>query len=876
MASIVFAAGVAAIAGPPSGIAATFATGVAVAGAGALGGLLDAQYTYPALFGSRSPQFTGPNFDDFQVQTASEGSGIKRVYGEIAVAGIVIWHPEWTVTHGETGGGKGGGGDSVSTKTVTQDAGVLICKGPVNAINKVWADAKLIYDATRVGTTVQVVSSQLTIETHEGGLMKIKSETPPTGPDLTTQGFVIGDDLTVSGYTEGANNGTWKILNVWEDTDGDGETFILLDNTGHVNEALGDSVTLSQTINDAVTDDRYTSITFYTGTTTQTPDSLMETVEGAGNVPGFRGFAYMVIEQLQLADFGNRLPSFTFQVEQHANATVADVITSILTDAGLSSGQFDVTDVEDVACSGYAISGLQTPTRSIEPLLLAYDLVAQDIDGVLTFTNRSSQQTVTIQQSDLGVQTEGQDVPGLAISDVGDFSLVRQVNVTFIDAAQEYQQGHVSARSETSATSVGASTVNIPVVLTPDEAQAISARLLANALTRRQRATWVTTPAYIHIVENDLVQVEQNGETYTIEVHHINRGANWVLEMSGPVIESQTYAQTGDVDDLPDVIDGPNTVPDVTLYVLDVPALHDTNYSQEGYYVAVHASDYNASWPGAVVYLSTNDGRTYKTLDTLPSEVTAGVVNSAFGTATGYFWDRTTEIVVTLHHGTLTSATEIAVLNGANCCICGNEVLAFQTVTSLGNNKYRLSKLIRGLRDTRDHMDEHFDGERFVLLTNEAGASQPVVFMPLNFVDIGSDWDWKALAIGGGDLNGATNVEEVLDAENIKPFAPTNVQGERDGSGNLTISWERVSRAIASLTDFPDPPPMVDTFEDYEVDILDSGVPVRTLSVSGATELTYTAAQQTTDFGSPQSSIDVAVYQKNDYGIRGNAKAATL
>ena len=52
----------------------------------------------------------------------------------------------------------------------------------------------------------------------------------------------------------------------------------------------------------------------YLGSETQLPDPKMEAVEGAGLVPAYRGLAYVVFEDLQLAGFGNRVPQFSFEV----------------------------------------------------------------------------------------------------------------------------------------------------------------------------------------------------------------------------------------------------------------------------------------------------------------------------------------------------------------------------------------------------------------------------------------------------------------------------------------------------------------------------------------------------------------------------------
>jgi hypothetical protein len=52
----------------------------------------------------------------------------------------------------------------------------------------------------------------------------------------------------------------------------------------------------------------------YRGTDDQMPDPKMEAVEGAGLVPAYRGIAYVVIEDLDLSPYGNRLPQLSFEV----------------------------------------------------------------------------------------------------------------------------------------------------------------------------------------------------------------------------------------------------------------------------------------------------------------------------------------------------------------------------------------------------------------------------------------------------------------------------------------------------------------------------------------------------------------------------------
>ncbi|SDN34327.1 Putative phage tail protein [Lutimaribacter pacificus] len=52
----------------------------------------------------------------------------------------------------------------------------------------------------------------------------------------------------------------------------------------------------------------------YTGSRDQLPDPAIAAVEGMGAVPAYRGTAYVVMEDLALEPFGNRVPQFSFEV----------------------------------------------------------------------------------------------------------------------------------------------------------------------------------------------------------------------------------------------------------------------------------------------------------------------------------------------------------------------------------------------------------------------------------------------------------------------------------------------------------------------------------------------------------------------------------
>lgn len=56
------------------------------------------------------------------------------------------------------------------------------------------------------------------------------------------------------------------------------------------------------------------NIEIYYGTEDQLADPTIESFEGAGKISAFRGLAYAVFTDFQLADYGNRVPNFRFEV----------------------------------------------------------------------------------------------------------------------------------------------------------------------------------------------------------------------------------------------------------------------------------------------------------------------------------------------------------------------------------------------------------------------------------------------------------------------------------------------------------------------------------------------------------------------------------
>ncbi|MER2519726.1 MAG: phage tail protein [Bdellovibrionales bacterium] len=247
-----------------------------------VGGLIDAKL-------GLGTHIEGPRLTNLAAQDSRYGVGIPIVYGNLRVAGNVIWASDLIETRHEdnSGGGKGGGSSvSATTYTYSVHCAVALALGPIGGIATIWADSKVIY-----------------------------------------------------------RNGVWN--NAAASADAPLIRTLLYENVG-VADAL----------------------TIYTGTATQNPDPFMESILGGGNVPAYRGLAYVVFENLQLANFGNRIPNLTFEIipapESSAPAWLGgmDAHVSQRTQTVVGAGMMPLAlagansgSVASVVAGGYVASG---------------------------------------------------------------------------------------------------------------------------------------------------------------------------------------------------------------------------------------------------------------------------------------------------------------------------------------------------------------------------------------------------------------------------------------------------------------------------------------------------------------------------------------
>lgn len=572
-----------------------------------------------------------------------------------------------------------------------------------------------------------------------------------------------------------------------------------------------------------------------------------------------------------LTQFSNKLVKFRAPGARVNGGPVilGDIVEDLCVRSGLLAGELDVSTLTDLV-DGFKVGRRASARASIDELRSAWPFDAVTSGDVLKFVKRGGVPVLTVDADDLGARVwsgDSQPEPALEIERPARDEVPRELTLTYIDATADYDPGIATARRQIGGSPVVA-TQELPIVMSADYAGRVAWYNLLAQHAARDAVKFKLPYLYERLEPTDSVWMPDADERLRRVLITNKVNARPLLEFEGVFEDASIY----------DVLLGtpgreqgpqqttPQTLSRVVLALLDLPPLRDVDNTLM-LYVAAGPAD-GGAWRGASLYRSQDGGTSFSPALTFMTAATLGVATTALADWTGgNVFDESNTVTVRLDNGTLQSVTELALLNGANAAALGDEIFQFQTAELVGEREWRLSRLLRGRRGTERGQSTHAIGERFVLL-----APATLQLLPYDYIEVGVPRHYK-LAAPGAQLSSVTSVAHTAQGNSVKPLAPVWIAGERDG-GDLAITWTRRARINAEWRDVIDVP-LDEPSEEYQIDILDGLTVVRTLTASSPT-VTYTAAQQTSDFGSPQSSVSVAVYQISSRLGRGHAGTATV
>ncbi len=505
----------------------------------------------------------------------------------------------------------------------------------------------------------------------------------------------------------------------------------------------------------------------------QAVDPLIASVEGIDQTPAYRSVALAIFEDLELAEFGNRIPMLTFEIE----ADEAPIpLQALLYDA--SGGLIEAADNRPIA--GFAAHG--TSIRdSLEQIIQITGAEFAERNGRLRTAPAAT--PALIASNELGCDASGETIARTERHRAPSSALPAGLAMTYYDPDRDYQTGQMRASSGGNGSLD--QRIELPAVLTAEEAKLLVERVLARRWQAGDKIRLRLPPSRMALRPGDAIQLSGSARSWTIQNALIDGFAVAIEAAAAPVSVQSLPADPGRVATQPDLIIGRSE-----LALFELPA--DGNEPAESPRAYVAASNAGL-WKSLAVELMLGP-------DPVPGIAITrrgiiGRTETALQARRPMILDELSDVTVQLSNSeqVLLNADADAIMAGANLALVGEELIQFGRADLLGPGMYRLSKLMRGRRGTEWAAVGHIVGEPFCLI-------DPAAVRHVDLAQGAVGGTFKAIAHGIGDAAPLPMAERLVSGEEMRPPSPCHLTVMRLGS-DLSLSWVRRSYRNWAWTD---------------------------------------------------------------------------
>ena len=537
-----------------------------------------------------------------------------------------------------------------------------------------------------------------------------------------------------------------------------------------------------------------TGFRLMTGSEDQTVDPLIASIETIALTGAFRGLALAVFEDLDLGEFGNRVPVLTFEVE----ADAGDVALSALM-AEASGGVIDASDARAVA--GYAAHG-RSIGDSLTPLVELYGIELREEAGRLR--SPDAEALDDIDEDALGCSADAKPEARIDRSRASDAAMPASLAMTYYDPVRDYQTGQMRASSGRGG--VREERMELPAVLTAEAAKQLVEDALARRLASGDRVKLALAPSRLAMQVGDRFRLP--GSTAIWTVRRVSVEAMTAMIDASPSIVGVGLlaADPGRPVSEPDVAIG-RSVP----LLFEPPALGDDIGEAVSVYLAVSS---NGLWKPVTV--ETFVGAEPLAVVSATRKAITGRAETILGEGTSMLFDDRSELIVAIVDAAqqLANADDDALAMGANLAMIGRELIQFGRAEPLAPGRYRLTHLLRGRRASEWAIATHGPDEPFCLI-------EATTLRPIGAPRGTAGQTLTAVAHGIADVPPLPRAEHVLSGEAMRPPSPCRLFAGRSGTG-VQILWTRRSHRGWRWIDGMDVP--ADGFaERYRVTLIGPG-----------------------------------------------------
>jgi len=538
---------------------------------------------------------------------------------------------------------------------------------------------------------------------------------------------------------------------------------------------------------------------------------------------------------------------------------IAALVAMILRDHGHPPAS--ITALDGIA-DGYIIDRPMSARAALEPVAGLFNLTFRATGDTLVVNGPPVATSLTITREDIVAAKDGTEID---ITRAQESELPRVVSLGFLDSERDFYKAVVSARKDDSLARREISD-DIALVMPRGRARALIETRLQDLWLARETWRFTLRGNARRVEPGDLVTLETPAGPASVLITRISDTLQRACE--GRAFTPLLNANVPVIDE-PILDDGTPALPGAAhVRVMELPVARGS--SAGPLQIAVRAEP----WRGPYSLARINADGTLETLGAAVSAARLGQTLTALPPGPLWRWDKAASLDITLESGALSSLGADAVLAGGNALALFDaggkvEIIQFQSASLIGQRRYRLTGLLRGLALS----------EGAAARSLPAGSDCVVMDDALEDLGLSSDVIGRAVELlvlpAGRKAGDGTQVRITALPQGLalRPPAPVGLKAKR-GSGGVNISFIRRTRVNGDSFDLYEVP-LGEEREDYRIDIL-AGETLKRSLFSAASSLLYASSDEMQDFGGPQTSLSLSIRQISALVGPGDALNASI
>ena len=243
---------------------------------------------------------------------------------------------------------------------------------------------------------------------------------------------------------------------------------------------------------------------------------FLEQFVGENLAPAYRGRPVIAIRDFNKSSGGSALGNIQI-IQRQNDTTRAEVIQNIWAQYGGDVSRIDVSQVSG-DCEGYQTRGVIEGVQALQPLLTTYGIRTQETEDGIRFFDTDLAPEITVPEEDwLDDPRRGKR---LRIREQNSQLELRSLTIKFQDPDEDYAPA--TYRKVVQSVPNGEErVVDTNLVLTQDEAEAITKRMVSEILAGRWVADGVLPRKYIDLLENTIINTTHDGVAWRFRVREV-------------------------------------------------------------------------------------------------------------------------------------------------------------------------------------------------------------------------------------------------------------------------------------------------------------------------------------------------------------------